>query len=228
MIEILDNIPIVFNVEHIIASLHIRKHNNHVTRIVQELVDQVTAIARPKAIYSVSRITNRKGYSIEIDGVPFTSHVLSKNLATINRVFVYVATCGIEIDAIKISPTNDLLRDYCLDTIKRFTLITAIRHLIEHWEQRYQPGKMSHMNPGSLADWPVSQQRSLFRVLGDVEESIGVSLTDGMAMVPTKSVSGIYFTTETGFESCQLCPIEKCPGRRAIYDPQSAREYRVT
>ena len=227
MIEVLDSIPVIFSVERIVDGLHIRGSNEYVTRIVRELVDQVAKIAHPKAMYSISRITNREGNSIEIDGVPFTSHVLSKNLATVNRVFVYVATCGIEIDNIKLSPSSDLLRDYCMDTIKHFTLTTAIKYLIQHWERRYQLGKMSHMNPGSLADWPVSQQRSLFRVLGDVDGNIGVRLTDDMVMVPAKSVSGIYFATDTDFESCQLCPLEKCPGRRAPYDSQSASEYQV-
>jgi len=38
-------------------------------------------------------------------------------------------------------------------------------------------------------------------------------------MVPVKSVSGILFPTEESFASCQLCPREVCPGRRAPYDP---------
>ena len=51
------------------------------------------------------------------------------------------------------------------------------------------------------------------------ENAIGVCLTDSMLMVPNKSVSGIRFPTEAAFESCQLCPRQGCPGRRAVYDP---------
>jgi hypothetical protein len=47
---------------------------------------------------------------------------------------------------------------------------------------------------------------------------VGVRLTDSCLMMPTKSVSGIRFPTETSFESCQLCPRDDCPGRRAPYD----------
>ncbi len=39
-------------------------------------------------------------------------------------------------------------------------------------------------------------------------------------MVPTKSVSGILFPAEESFASCQLCPRENCPNRRAPYDPE--------
>lgn len=74
------------------------------------------------------------------------------------------------------------------------------------------------MSPGSLEDWPVSQQSALFSLLGDTQHAIGVQLTESCLMVPTKSVSGIRFPMEDSFESCQLCPREDCPGRRAPYD----------
>ncbi|MGE5222062.1 MAG: vitamin B12 dependent-methionine synthase activation domain-containing protein, partial [Omnitrophica WOR_2 bacterium] len=79
--------------------------------------------------------------------------------------------------------------------------------------------KLAAMNPGSLEDWPLSEQNSLFALLGDVTETTGVRLTDSMLMQPTKSVSGIYFTSAEGFASCQLCPRQACPNRRATYDP---------
>ena len=47
-------------------------------------------------------------------------------------------------------------------------------------------------------------------------------------MVPTKSVSGILFPAEETFASCQLCPRDDCPNRRAPYDPELfERKYRA-
>jgi len=74
------------------------------------------------------------------------------------------------------------------------------------------------MSPGSLADWPITQQTQLFTLLGDVEGAIGVQLTDSFLMVPMKSVSGMHFPTEISFHSCSLCPRKECPGRSAPYD----------
>jgi hypothetical protein len=82
------------------------------------------------------------------------------------------------------------------------------------------------MSPGSLADWPITQQEELFSIFGNVEDLIGVKLTESFLMVPLKSVSGIYFPTEIEFVSCQLCPREVCSGRRAPYDPDLAKKYR--
>ena len=80
------------------------------------------------------------------------------------------------------------------------------------------PGKTATMAPGSLSNWPLPQQRPLFDVLGDVQGIIGVELSDSFLMTPNKSVSGVRFPTEEGFASCQLCPREGCPNRRAPYD----------
>jgi cobalamin-dependent methionine synthase I len=113
---------------------------------------------------------------------------------------------------------GDPLREYWLEEVKAMALGAARSHVREHIDRKYRPGKMSNMAPGSLEDWPVTQQTQLFSLLGDVEGAIGVTLTDSFLMVPLKSVSGMLFPTERSFESCQLCPREGCPGRAAPYD----------
>lgn len=81
-------------------------------------------------------------------------------------------------------------------------------------------GGTSTMAPGSLGDWPIQQQKPLFQLLGDTEAMIGVRLTESFLMLPSKSVSGIWFPTQTRFESCQLCPGQRCPNRRAPHAPE--------
>jgi len=83
------------------------------------------------------------------------------------------------------------------------------------------------MSPGSLKDWAIEEQRSLFSILGDVESSIGVGLNETLVMIPNKSLSGIYFPTEIPFYSCQLCQREDCLARKAPYDETLAREYGI-
>jgi hypothetical protein len=74
------------------------------------------------------------------------------------------------------------------------------------------------MSPGRVPYWPLTQQRPLFELLGNPKDTVGVRLTQSCLMVPNKSVSGIRFPTEESFETCQLCPREGCPGRKAPYD----------
>jgi len=83
------------------------------------------------------------------------------------------------------------------------------------------------MSPGSLKDWPINEQKKLFSILGDVESSLGVTLTPSFLMIPRKSLSGIYFPSEIPFLSCQLCPRQSCPSRQAAFDHKLAEKYRI-
>lgn len=223
--EVLDSIPVTLDLEPVLTQLHLRKPSKYVERSVQELIEIARPIAKPKAIYEVSYVANRNEDSLYIDGVRFTSRVLRVNLDKVERVFPYVATCGRELDEIAI-PSDDLMKHYYLDTIKGMVLGSAISYLKDYLTRNYALGQISKMSPGSLQDWPITQQKELLSIFGNVEDLIGVKLTESFLMLPVKSVSGIYFPTQIKFESCQLCPREACSGRRAPYDPDLVKKYK--
>jgi len=223
--EILDSIPFRLDVETVLKQLHQNKGNKYIGAIVQELIEIVRPIAKPKAVYEVSYVENKNEDSVYIDGVRFTSRVLRVNLDKVERVFPYVATCGRELDEIAV-PSDDYMKYYCLDVIKEMTLRSAISYLTDYLTRNYALGQMSRMHPGSLEDWPITQQKELFSIFGNVEDLVGVKLTESFLMIPVKSVSGICFPTEIRFESCQLCPREVCSERRALYDPDLVRKYK--
>jgi hypothetical protein len=155
--------------------------------------------------------------TVTVDGVTLTSRVLRVNLEQAHRVFPYAVTCGSELDQWS-SKITDMLLKYWAEEIKETVLYMAIDFFKNHLVEYYQLGQLSRMSPGSLADWPIEEQRPLFSLLGNTKDLIGVHLTSSLMMVPTKSVSGIIFPTEFDFTSCQLCPREVCPGRKAAYD----------
>jgi len=214
--EILAEIPLQLNEGEVLAHLRVPPESGDALQ-VRKLMDQVLAAARPKAAYRVCYVGERGADTVEIEGITFTSRVLRVNLDKVHRVFAYVATCGSELDEVDVG--GDPLREYWLAEMKVMALRAASTYLKEHLDATYQPGKMSAMAPGSLQDWPITQQTHLFALLGNVEQAIGVRLTDSFLMVPVKSLSGIYFPTEVTFQSCQLCPRPDCPGRSAPYEP---------
>ena len=150
----------------------------------------------------------------------FVSKVLRANLDEVERVFPYVATCGQELDAVSIE-SDDVFGQFCRDHLKEMALRAAMAHLVTHLKESYSLETLVSMNPGSgdINVWPIQQQRELFAFFGDAPESIGVVLTDSCLMVPNKSVSGLLYPSEDGFQSCQLCHREGCPNRRAPFDP---------
>ncbi len=222
--EVLDEIPVSLDAEMVLKHLHLRKESKSIEKNVQELVEIVVPIARPKAVYEVSYVDNKHESSVDIHGIMFTSRVLRVNLDEVQRAFPYVATCGRELEGITV-PSEDFMRYYCLDAIKGMVMNTARNHLKTYLTKKFALGQVSSMAPGSLEDWPITQQRELFSIFGSVEDLIGVKLTESFLMLPLKSVSGIYFPTQIRFESCQLCAREACSGRRAPYDPDLVVKY---
>ena len=183
-----------------------------------ELFELAIPSIRPKALHRISFINERGGDSVAVDSVVFTSRALAENVRDVERVFAFVATCGTEIEEVRFDP-DPFMGPFWMDGLKAMALQAAVAALKSDLKNRYGLGEFVAMNPGS-ADvdvWPIEQQKSLFALCGDVEGLIGVMLTDSYLMLPTKSVSGIYFETDKTFVSCQLCTRELCPSRQAKY-----------
>jgi len=193
---------------------------------VREMASEAMRIARPLAVYREVFIGEKGEDYVVVEGVRFVSRVLRVNLGEAYRVFPYVATCGRELQEWSDSFCGDMLKGFWAEAVKILALRAASDALSSRLSGLFPSGS-SVMNPGSLEDWPMSEQRPLFNLIGDPERLIGVRLTDSFLMLPTKSVSGIRFPPEVKYENCQLCPRENCPGRRAPYDKDLyERKYR--
>ena len=223
--EILDNLSISIDTDSVMHALNLGERGAPFQTLIQELLDRALPIAKPKILFKVSYIDGRTDDSVSIDGVWFKSGILRKNLEKIERVFPYIVTAGRELDTIAID-NGDVMQKFCYDAIKECILEEAYVNLESYIQNTYQPGSMAHMNPGSLKDWPISQQPLLFSLFGDVQDLIGVTLTESNLMDPIKSVSGIQFPTQVDFKSCKLCTRHPCVKRRAPYDPELAAFYR--
>jgi len=213
---ILDNIPFQIDTDSLLKKLHLEKASKYGEELIS-LARSAQTIGKPKAAYRVAYIESRGDDYVIVEGITLTSRLLRINLEQTYRVFPYLATCGMELEDWANSIEDALCR-FWAETIKETALGAATRILQAHIAEHCHPGLTSTMSPGSLAYWPIEEQRALFTILGNAQNSIGVKLTDSLLMVPTKSVSGIRFPTEESFESCQLCPREKCPGRKVPYD----------
>ncbi len=220
--ELLENIPVDIDVGEVKRRLRLRGEQQ--SEQIRALIEVAVPLISARAAFMVAYIDEKGDDDVTINGVRLRSRVLRKNLAEVGRVFPYVVTLGHELEA-KVADQSDMLEKYYLDTIGNVALTRSRRHVEERLQSKYALGGMSFMSPGSLKDWPIEEQRPLFSIIGDVEAAIGVRLSESLLMIPRKSVSGIYFATEINFQSCQLCPRERCEGRRARYDEGMAREY---
>jgi hypothetical protein len=187
----------------------------------EDLLGLARRLIHARAVYDVAFVGAKGEGTVEVAGVTFESPILRKNLDTANKVFPYVITIGPELERTA-SAQGDLLKQYYLEEIANIALEQSAAWLSAQLEERYGLGPLSSMSPGSLEDWPITEQVKLFSILGDTERLIGVRLTDSMLMVPRKSISGILFPSEEGFVACQLCDRERCQGRKAPYSGTKA------
>jgi len=216
--------PFQIEPEAVRKQMRLRQENKYLAGIIDELLAIARPVARPKALYEVAYVEDRDGDSLTIGGVGFTSRLLRINLEKVERVFPYIATCGVELDSVTL-PDGDFMRRYTFEVIKELALRSATDRLQSYLKDRFAHRGLSRMNPGSLPAWPITDQKQLFAIFGDVAGLIGVCLTESSLMIPVKSSSGIFFATEVSFESCRLCAREACPGRRAAYNAATAERY---
>jgi hypothetical protein len=219
-VETLTEIPLAVDAAALMRQAHVEPGSDDAEEL-RALVNAAMEVGQPKAAYTQSFVERRNGDTLEIGGVSFTSRTLSKNLQSTERIFPLVASCGHEMDDAR-PARGDMLKEFWWDLIKTELLSTANRHLNDHLHRRFRLGKTAIMRPGSgdASVWPIEQQRGLFALLGDVEQAIGVRLTNSFLMVPNKTTSGILFPTEVDFRSCEVCHRENCPSRIAAFNKQ--------
>ena len=221
---VLDNIQIELDFEAVSRRLHLKRDND--LKSLQDLVAIAQPLIEPKVLYKICYIEEKLAEGVIVEGLQLSSKVLRKNLDKIERIFPFVITIGSKFSE-KLNTCSDLLDKFYLDTIGNVALNQVRLELKNHLISEFAIEKTAFMAPGSLPDWPIAEQKPLFKLLGNVEAAIGVRLTESLLMLPAKSVSGIYFPTETSFFSCQLCPRERCDSRKARYDEKLAREYGI-
>jgi hypothetical protein len=213
--ETIDRIPVTLDTREIAARLRFDP-----VRAGFESLDELVALAQslihPRAVFEVAYTGAKCEAKVEVAGVTFASPILRQNLENANKIFPYIITVGPELEAAA-SAQGDMLKQYYLEEMANYALESAAAWLSGRLEARYGLGPLSNMSPGSLEDWPITEQTKLFSIFGDTERLIGVRLTDSLLMVPRKSISGILFPSDEGFMACQLCEREHCPGRKAAY-----------
>jgi len=211
--QIIHNISFSPDPQDFYSHLRISKNSRHSNEF-DDLLKKAVTIAGPKAAYMVSEVINLSAEELSINNIRFTSRLLSKNLH--GTVYPFAATAGRELAefAARISGT---LPKFWIEYIQNMVLFSAASAL-ESNLPRVNP---SCMNPGSLPDWGIEQQRELFMLLGDIPSTLGILLNQDCLIEPLKSITGIYFYSDIPFCNCSLCNKKNCPTRRIAFQRQS-------
>ncbi len=214
---VIDQIPVNFKNAAFLNAGPKQLGDSHRAELLEH-VRIAKAIARPKALYLSASILLPRAQTVEVLGHSIENPILYANLQRLNRVFVFIITCGVELAEWKNSLSSAVDRFFA-DLVSEHALGAAYNHLAAHITAAYHAHGLASMNPGSTPGWQIEDQRIIFSILKNAKEKIGVELRDSFFMVPTHSASGILFESEKGYQNCQLCALENCPNRSAPFNP---------
>jgi hypothetical protein len=217
-------IPAALDAEAVAKRLRTGRMGDRLGDMALELAEKAREIARPLGIYRITHPKIIDNATVEIDGVTFRSKVLQKLLQGRDTVYPFIVTIGKELDDLPIPP-QEMMKQFALDSIKTVVLVNAVEYLASYIGEKHNIPRYALLNPGEIEDFTIGEQKPLFSLFNDPQSQIGVSLTAGGVMRPIKSRSGFIFANETGFISCRLCTQQKCPGRRAKFDPELQKQY---
>lgn len=147
-------------------------------------------------------------------GARFTSRDLARHLQGCEQVLLLGATLGSRMDA--------AIRRLALGSVAEGAAAQAVAaSLIESYCDEVQAkadvgvlAQRPRFSPG-YGDWDLREQKLLFPVL-NCAKLIGLTLTDGLMMAPSKSVTaiiGLSDKTECVWNRCMTCGNINCPYR---------------
>ena len=218
-----DDIPIHFALDRVRRELHLPEEKIPASDL-GDLIESAESLIHARAALVMAYVEEHGPLSVTLAGLTFTSKVLAAKLKDVERAFPYLITIGNALED-RAATSGDLLRQFTLEGLGDMALRQAREYVTSLLEKRHGLPKISSLSPGSLSDWPITEQVVLFSLFPD-GGGIGVRLSESLLMIPRKSISGIFFPTEEDFFSCRICPRPGCPARKADYDKAREDEFR--
>ena len=202
---IFKNIPFEANIAELVQNPFFKGNVND--EEIKIAWNKAAALASPSVMVRQVDIVHSERGVCEIGGQKVSSSVLDKNLSGLHRAFAYVATCGKTIAQVKSENENV---SSALFVLRMQALRAAMEYAMSWTKEHFALSKTATVNPGSLPQWPITEQPVLFAMIGDVEGELGIELTKTMFMWPSESASGLIFETEHDYQNCMACKKLDC------------------
>jgi|ERR1035437_9153857 hypothetical protein len=121
----------------------------------------------------------------------------------------------------ELNEKGDIMEAYLLDAIGSLTVENVIGLIHEHLRLSFlsQDLKISNRYSPGYCNWPLSDQQTLFELIGD--NSTGITLSDSSLMTPRKSVSGVIGIgkhLKHHEYGCKICSNTRCMYRKVLND----------
>jgi hypothetical protein len=182
--------------------------------------EQLQRAVTPRSVCRRFPLLHTGADRVRLAGIDIASRALSRHLAGCDEVFLLAATLGLGPDRLirrasvdKMSDaviyqamSAEMIESYC-DSVND-QLLRRVRREGKYLKPRFSPG---------YGDLSLEVQPRLAALL-DAAKQIGLTLTDSLLMVPSKSVTAIIGITSEPqrdhLRGCSLCGKRDCAFRR--------------
>lgn len=177
-------------------------------QMIEEIAAELEENSSPKSIYHEYGCKVTKDM-VKLGGLEIKSHNLSVNLKGCERAVLLAATIGRTADF--------MIRKYSISNLAKAAIVQAagaacIESYVDEVEEAVRKDAASRglylrprFSPG-YGDFSLEYQKDIFTLL-ECSKRIGITLTEGNLMMPSKSVTAVIGLTAKERESCQM---EKC------------------
>lgn len=189
--------------------------------LVEQCVAELLSVAEPKVVWGEFPLELQLDGTMDFGCFQTKSENLAKNLGGCGQVLLMAVTLGLGVDRL-------LTRYGKLYVAKALILQAAAAAMIEaycnerceEWKKTYEKKKRylrPRYSPG-YGDFSLECQQPILDAL-QAGKRIGILLTDGGMMTPTKSVTAVIGISEQKrecmAEGCEVCKNVTCEYRRS-------------
>lgn len=193
--------------------------DENIMNIVEKCEAEIISAAKPRYVYKVFEI-NEISEGIEFSGTNLIlrGNSIREHLSGCNRAVLLCATLSGEMDRlIKITQIKDMAKAVIMDAFAGVAIEQVCDKAEQLIKKEFKDKYLTYRFGIGYGDLPIEQMSEFLKVIG-ADKLIGVTVTDGNMMSPTKSVACVIGISDTEIKSkkrgCITCNMrEKCSFR---------------
>lgn len=191
--------------------------NQKISDELSALIDEIMSETENKAslrycTFESSSVSSKDGIYLNDCDLLLTGKDIEHHLKDCNRVILFSATLGVEIDRyIHLYETRNLTRAIIMDCCASSLIECYCNYLCIGFKEKFALQNLfltSRYSPG-YGDLPLSLQPKLLRILNS-QRQIGLTCNEQFLMFPRKSVTAIIGISENPIQNCTQTSCDIC------------------
>ncbi|MCR4843214.1 MAG: hypothetical protein K5840_08145 [Eubacterium sp.] len=168
--------------------------------VMEDVAKTADSAIRPRVCYLRVPV-DIKTEEVDFSVITLRSAALARLLKDCRYAYLFAATCGSELDRlIARQSATSVARGAMCDAYGSAAIEAVCDYACDSFE-RMEGAELTHRFSPGYSDLSIEVQPDFLRVL-DANRRIGLTITDGMMMVPVKSVTAIVGVRGDGASSC--------------------------